>query len=105
MITQQEILLIMDANFLTGQYSEKDEGGNKNSLTRKEQLEEACWNGSLSAMLPEVFDLPGKNKQLYLWQIMEGNFFINLELGESPAGIDKQFSINPYIFLSHELFS
>ena len=48
--------------------------GNQNDLTEKEQLEEACWNGLLLPMIPEIYDLSEENKKLFLWQIKKGQF-------------------------------
>ncbi|MBL7737507.1 MAG: hypothetical protein JNL51_18755 [Chitinophagaceae bacterium] len=102
---QQEILLNMASNYLSGQYAAKDPNGNAHTLTQREQLEEACWNGYLPVLLPEIFDAAGNNKPLYLWQIIEGENFLNLTLGETPDEVEKEFSINPYSFLSRQLFS
>ncbi|HRE50460.1 MAG TPA: hypothetical protein PK339_03505 [Flavitalea sp.] len=102
---QQEILLNLDANYLTGQYAAKDPGEKTNTLTQREQLEEACWNGSLPVLLPEIFSIPGNTRPLYLWRIVEGERFLHLSLGETPDEIAKEFSIDPYSFLSLQLFS
>ncbi len=48
--------------------------GKQNNLTEKEQLEEACWNGLLQEMIPEIYDLSEENKKLFLWQIKKGQF-------------------------------
>jgi hypothetical protein len=101
---QQEILLITGTTFSTRQYCEKDPGKQTN-LTEKEYLEEACWNGLLHEMIPEICEQPEGNKKLYLWQIKEGNSFIELELGEMPEEKDNHFSIDPYSFTPFQLLS
>jgi hypothetical protein len=95
--TQQEILLITGTGFSARQWCEKNDQG-QNQFTEKEQLQNACWNGLLPEMLPEICK-PAKDKDLYLWQITEATSFINLELGEVPGEIEKYHSINPYYFL------
>ena len=90
---QQEILLIMGTTFSIRQWCEKDPG-KQNNLTEKEQLEEACWNGLLPEMMPEICEIPEGNKKLFLWQIKEGKSFIELELGEIPK---KKTTIFPLI--------
>lgn len=102
--TQQEILLMTGTTFSTRQWCEKD-AGRQNNLTAKEQLEEACWNGLLQEMLPEICEQPEGNKKLFLWQIKEGRSFIELELGETPEEPEKYFSIDPYSFLHLHLLS
>jgi hypothetical protein len=101
---QQEILLITGTTFSTSQYCEKDPI-KQNNLTEKEYLEEACWNGLLQEMIPEICEKPEGNKKLFLWQIKEGNSFIELELGELPEKKDNYFSIDPYSFIHFQLLS
>jgi hypothetical protein len=100
--TQQEILLITGTGFLQRPWCEKENSGSR-QLTEKEQLEEACWNGLLQEMLPEIVERPSGGKKLYLWEIREASSFLELELGEFPVTTDKYFSIDPYSFLSTKL--
>lgn len=98
--TQQEVLLLTGTNFSSRQWSTKDETSSK-KLTDEEKLEEACWNGLLPEMLPEIFtDTIKPDKKLYLWQVKEGASFIELEMGEYPEAKDNYFSIDPYSFLA-----
>jgi hypothetical protein len=98
--TQQEVLLLTGTNFSSRQWSTKDETPSK-KLTDEEKLEEACWNGLLPEMLPEIFaDTITPEKKLYLWQIKEGASFLEVEMGEYPEAKDNYFSIDPYSFLA-----
>jgi hypothetical protein len=94
---QQEILLMTGTTFSARQCCEKDPG-RQNNPTEKEQLEEACWNGLLQAMMPEIYGHSNGNKELFLWEIKKANSFIELELGELPEQKDAHFSIDPYAF-------
>jgi hypothetical protein len=102
--TQQEVLLITGTTFSSSQLSKKDES-TPNNLTDIEQLEEACWNGLLQEMLPEIFDKNVVDKKSYLWQIKEGQSFLELEWAESPVEKDNFFSIDPYDFLKAENYN
>lgn len=102
--TQQEILLLTGTKFSSRQWSEKDETGNTNPLSEYEQLQQACWNGLLEEMLPEIY-LQHNDKKLYLWSIREGKSFLELELGEFPDSIDKYHSIDPYAFLEIQSYN
>jgi hypothetical protein len=93
--TQQEILLITGTSFSAGQWA-----GNADPLNEKENLEIACWNGLLAIMLPELYPQPGSAKKLYLWKIVEGSSFLELDLGEYPLKKDSYFSLDPYLFLA-----
>ena len=68
-----------------------------------EQLLQACWNGLLWEMLPELLAHAEYPKKLYLWQVVEARNFFVLELGESKIVIDKSASIDPYYFLADQI--
>lgn len=97
-ILQQEILLITGTSFSTREWCEND-SGKQNNFNGKEQLENACWNGLLQTILPEIFVRTDENKNLALLEIREGISFIELDMGETQEGKDKYFSIDPYSFI------
>ncbi|MEP6616061.1 MAG: hypothetical protein ABJA57_05750 [Ginsengibacter sp.] len=103
--TQQEILLMTGTTFSSRQFSDRDDDGKKSKLSEREQLEEACWNGLLPQMLPEIYEHPKDDKKLYMWQITEAASFIEIELGELPEEKEKIFSIDPYSFLPLQFLS
>jgi len=103
--TQQEVLLITGTTFSSSQLSKKDESAKPNNLTEIEQLQEACWNGLLQELLPEIFDKNIAEKKSYLWQIREGKSFLELEWGDFPEEKDNFFSIDPYDFLEAENYN
>jgi hypothetical protein len=97
--TQQEILLITGTSFSNRQIQDKADNDKSRNLSDKERLEEACWNGLLKEMLPEVFKDIDDQTELYLWQIKEASSFIELELAEFPEEKDRYLSLDPYVFL------
>ena len=99
--TQQEILLITDSRFASRQWIERDDNAQSKNLSEREKLEDACWNGLFRSMLPEICGTEENGKFLALWQIHEANSFLDLELGEYPQPIEKEHSLNPYIFIDH----
>ncbi|GGB24640.1 hypothetical protein [Puia dinghuensis] len=105
---QMEVLFIIGTTFLSGDLCENDDSlrdGRSSGSSGIEQLEEACWNGLLQSMLPEIFGqtVPaGRNNHLYLWDIKATESFLQLDLGEAPAATESYFSINPYSFLSSQ---
>jgi hypothetical protein len=98
--TQLEVLLITGTSLTSQNLSKKDEGAGNGNLSDNERLEEACWNGLLQTMLPEVYVQPPSGRSLYLWQIREGLSFLELNLAEVPLPIVKEFSITPQSFFS-----
>ena len=97
---QQQILLMIGTSFLSREFLEKNDCGNKNHLTEKEKLEQACWNGLLHEMLPEIVEQTEDGKKLFLYQIKTVSHFFELELGQSQEKSEAQFSLDPYRFLA-----
>ena len=95
---QQEVLLLKGTTFSTQQWCEKDAAKNK-KLSQTEQLEDACWNGLVNEMLPEIIERSGDGKKLLLWHVRHGASFLQLDLSETPQVIAPQTSIDPYFFL------
>ena len=94
--TQQEILLLTGTSFSQRQLCEKDEI--KQASTDKEQLEEACWNGFIKELLPEIVQKPESGNCLFLWQIRKAESFLEIELCDTHLAIDSHTSIDPYNF-------
>jgi len=89
---QQEVLLMTGTTFMSGDLCPKDDFN--------QQLEEACWNGLIQTMLPEIFPQTTQGSPLWLWDVKETGAFLELDLGQAPATQDSHFSINPYLSLS-----
>jgi hypothetical protein len=96
---QQEILLMTGTHFTSMQCWQKNNSENENLPSDSDQLQDACWNGLLKEMLPEICE---GNKNLYLWQIRENKSCLNIELGELPLEVEPYFSIDPYTFLAEQ---
>ena len=100
---QQEILLMTGTRFSSNLFCAKDES--QDHLSENEKLQEACWNGMVQELLPELRE-EVNNKKLFLWNIVQGDAFLELKFSDRPsAQEDKHFSIDPYTFLSHRIFS
>jgi hypothetical protein len=102
---QQEVLLITGTSFSSRQCWQQNEVDNQKYTPEAEQLQEACWNGLLNDMLPEICSQDLGNRKIYLWRIRENRSGIEIEMGEFPEEIEKDFSIDPYSFLPLQLMS
>ncbi|MDP4218045.1 MAG: hypothetical protein Q8927_17720 [Bacteroidota bacterium] len=100
---QQEILLLTGTTLAATNLCNMSETEGKEDLTTNERLEEACWNGVLRELLPEVYLQPGEGRNLFLWQIREGESVLEINLGEVPLPIDRAFSIIPHYFIAEIL--
>jgi hypothetical protein len=102
-ITQQEILLVTGTRFSSRMFCPKDD--NQDRLSDNEKLQEACWNGMVQELLPELRK-DVNNKKLFLWNIIQGNSFLELKFSNTPSQSgEEDLSIDPYSFLSLQLFS
>lgn len=97
--TQQEILLMTGTKFSEREWAEKLVE-DKNKLSATEKLEDACWNGLLGEMLPELVEKTAEGKSLFLWNIRNCRSFLEIELSDSSPVIEREFSIDPYLFVS-----
>jgi hypothetical protein len=102
--TQVEVLLMTGTGFLAGNWIPKDDPAGR-GLSDLEKLQEACWNGLLETMLPEVWIKPANDGILYLWDIKEARAFLELELSEVPLPFDKRLSITPHSFLGFQEYN
>jgi hypothetical protein len=96
---QQEILLMTGTHFTSMQCWQRNNPENDHDYSESDQLQDACWNGLLKEMLPEIYE---GNKNLCLWQIRENKSCLNIELGELPLELESYFSIDPYTFLAEQ---
>ncbi|HXR84376.1 MAG TPA: hypothetical protein VN722_08720 [Hanamia sp.] len=94
-IIQQQILLFTGTHFSSRQCFQGRKPEQK--FSEADELQEACWNGLLKEMLPEIWEEDDKN--LYLWQIKENKTSIDIEIGELPDEVDDFSSIDPYAFV------
>ncbi len=98
--TYKEILLFTGTHFSSKQYSEKNGEETGKQFNEREQLKEACWNGLMPELLPEVFNKHEDTRNMFVWEVREEDSFIGLEMGDAPGSIDRFESIDPYRFYS-----
>jgi len=97
-LNQQEVILTTGSQFAgRQQYQEKDTSQPNASL--EEKFREACWNGMLKEILPEVFLLSEEPSKLFLWQMREARHVLALQMAEYPTDVDQVNSIDPYCFV------
>ncbi len=94
-IIQQQILLFIGTHFSSRQCFQGRK--REENFSEADELQEACWNGLLKEMLPEICEADDKN--LYLWEIKENKTSIDIEIGELPDEVDDFSSIDPYAFV------
>ena len=99
-VRQQEILLAYNSSFLSKIYVEKCNAGSSDQFIELIKIEEACWNGLLEEVLPEIFTKSISDRPIYIWGIRGYNSTIEIDLGEFPSDKDDYLCIDPYKFLT-----
>ena len=94
---QNEVLVILNSSFAQRNWCKLEDETDK-ALSSEQKLEEACVNGLIQDLVPEAFTVKTKNK-IFLWQVHVGVSFVQLELGELPAALEKKSSIDPNNFM------
>jgi hypothetical protein len=98
----REILLLTTTSFSKRQLCETDPKEKNINRTPAEQLEAACWNGLLGEVLKGVMEISPVTNKLFLWQVDKEKSYLRLSLSDSPPVFDKQFTLDPHIFLSEQ---
>ena len=98
--TYKEVLLFTGTHLSFKQYIERNDEEEGKQLNDREQLKAACWNGLMPEILPEVFGEDEDSRKLFVWELRDGDSFIQIELGEAPSDVDRFDSIDPYRFFS-----
>ncbi|RYY16468.1 MAG: hypothetical protein EOO04_26900 [Chitinophagaceae bacterium] len=94
--TQQEVLLLTGTSFSARQHIESEGPERNRNLDETAKLEEACWNGFLPAMLPEICAI--SEKPVFIWKIREGAAFLEVEISDIPRDLDAYYSLDPYAY-------
>lgn len=95
--TQQEVLFFTGTTFAQTELKSNDPSVS-GQIPLTDQLENACWNGLLFEMLPELKEENADQKNLFLWQINNYGASMCISMGNSPAPVDQEFSVDPYLF-------
>jgi hypothetical protein len=97
-------LLLTTSSFSKRQLSETDATDKNRIPTPAEQLEAACWNGLLEDILKGVITPSTAGNKLFLWQVEKEASCLRLSMGDCPPVFEKEFTIDPHVFLAtHEL--
>ena len=94
---QQEVLFFTGTTFAQTDLKSTNISVNR-QMKLTDQLENSFWNGLLFEMLPELKEENTDEKYLFLWQINNYGASMCISIGNSPAPVDHQFSVDPYQF-------
>ena len=64
-----------------------------------EELEEAFWDGLLNELVPEI--MPSTlHPKMVIWGVHAGEFYLLIDLADSPGTTESILSIDPHLFSS-----
>ena len=93
----QEVLIFTNTT-LSQKVLCKKNSSNKNS-SAIEELEEACWDGLLNELVPEIVPSTLQPKMV-IWGVHAGKFYLLIDLADSPGITESILSIDPHLLLS-----
>jgi hypothetical protein len=99
---QIEILLVTGTTFSAGNWVGKQDDPPGRQLSELERLQEACWNGLVKTLLPEIWVDSPSGGTLYLWEVREAQSVLTLELSEVPLPTEPDHSIRPDMLVSRQ---
>ena len=94
----QELIVFTNTHFSARGWSLKEDDTKDKELPPKERLKNACWNGLIPELLPEVCEKT-YDPSLTLWEVFEADNFLELVFGDDFQKSENFFSINPYQIL------
>lgn len=102
--TYQELIVFTNTRFSTRDWSLREDESKGKELPPKEKLKNACWNGLIPELLPEVCEKT-YDPSLTLWEVFEAEHFVELVFGDDFQKTENFFSINPYQSLEGKLYN
>lgn len=107
-ITQKEILLMTGTTFEQKRLEKID--GKRNHITLKKKMkrifDHSYWSTTLTEILPEIMEVQNElNNITQVSFVRKGTAFIQLEMGSEPLIIDREYSLDPYLFLSAKIYN
>ena len=93
-----EILYFANTSLANKQLTGTGKSSRDKNLSAFEELEDACWNGILHEIFPEILGSLYPNCESFLQQVLTGKNFLYINIGASPVIADHDTSIDPYSF-------
>ena len=97
--THHEILLFIGTSLTNRQLTSSKENSNGKPYSAMEELEQACWNGIVHEMFPEILSSFYPKCECFLWHVLTGKNFLYINIGPNPVIAEHDTSIDPYFFM------
>jgi hypothetical protein len=94
---RQEVLIFTNTTLSQKAMCRKNSSSNNSSAI--EELEEAFWDGLLNELVPEI--MPSTRcPTMAIWGVHAGEFYLLIDLADSPGITESIFSIDPHLLSS-----
>src|SRR5687767_14100883 len=93
----QEVLIFTNTTLSQEALCRKYSSNKNNSAI--EELEEAFWDGLLNELVPEIMPST-RDTKLVIWGVHAGEFYLLIDLPDSPAITEPIYSIDPDLLSS-----
>lgn len=106
-LPQKEILLITGTSFEQRRLERYGNKKNYPSLKKgiRRIFKQSDWSTILPVILPEIIDDEDDESRIAVSFIRKGHSFIQLEMSPEPLIIEREYSLDPYLFLSSQIFN
>jgi len=97
---RQELLVFTTTSLSRKVLCETNSNDKNEIRSPAEKLEQACWNGLLNEMFPEIIGSGSTpSPKMFIWGIYRGKSYLLIDLADTPSVIDSVLSVDPYLFL------
>jgi hypothetical protein len=105
-ITQKEILLMTGTSFEQRRLERPNERQKYTSFKKVLPgiFDQSDWNIILPLVLPEIIE-DNNDDDVPVSFIRKGHSFIQLEMSTEPLIIEREYSLDPYLFLSSQIYN
>ena len=94
----QELLVFTTTSLSRKVLCETNNNDKNENMSLAEKLEQACWNGLLNEMLPEIIGSgSATSPKMFIWGIYAGKSCLLIDLADTPGNIDPVLSVDPYL--------
>ena len=93
-----EVMLLTGTSSSNKQFSEKNNNHADDSYSSR--LQNACWNGLVFDIFPDIIKYPSRKNLSYTWEVVAAKSFIEAKIGSAPYDVEKGMSLNPHLFHS-----
>jgi hypothetical protein len=103
---QKEILVLTGTTFEQAKLQKINNRNGHVTFRKQKQrvLDQDYWNMMLPEILPEITE-KGNDNNIQVSVIRKGKSFIQLEISEETLIIEREYSLDPYLLLSSQIYN